>query len=81
MSVAELTETLTGSALTTSDLRWIERQLPLIKEPFARLLLLVTLLDARRQRSGNCNTFATSRARKIRRNPPTCLLSQATSPE
>ena len=44
----KVADQLTNTDLSPSDLTWIERQLPLIKEPFARLLILILLLALRR---------------------------------
>jgi hypothetical protein len=45
-----LAERITGRPLSTSDLTWIEAQLPAIRNPFAKLLILILLVHIRRNK-------------------------------
>jgi len=46
-----LAERITGHRLSSRDLVWIERQLPKASGQFARLLILLLLLDAWKRRN------------------------------
>jgi hypothetical protein len=49
---SQIGDRITGR-LTSPDLEWIERQLPSITSPFARLLILILLCQVRLLRSGS----------------------------